>query len=83
MDADQFVDLLRDAVAVDREVFRIGTVVSVAGTADRATVRFDGETSASTKQYVALASITPAVDGRVLLARVGNSWVIIGDLPAP
>ena len=45
-------------------------------------VVFDGETSASTRQYPYLASYTPAADDRVLVAMVGHSGVVVGRIVA-
>ena len=43
---------------------------------------FDGETSASTRQYPYLASYTPAADDRVLVAMVGHGGVVVGRIVA-
>jgi hypothetical protein len=45
-----------------------------------ATVIIDGETSATTKKYPVLGSYTPASSDRVLIAEVGDSYVIIGKI---
>ena len=44
-------------------------------------VQFDGETSASTKLYKRLSSYSsPAVNDRVLLVKVGGTYVILGKI---
>lgn len=55
--------------------FVIGKLTSLDGR-----VRFDGEQTASTKQYKMLDTYTPSIGQRVLLARVGGSYVILGGI---
>lgn len=59
--------------------FRLGTIPAgyISG---KPTVQFDGENTVSTKKYSYLSSYTPAANDKVLLARVGNGWVIIGKI---
>lgn len=57
--------------------FRLATVTSTTG---GITVRYDGEEFAAAKQPMRVASYTAAVGHRVLLARVGSSWVILGNV---
>lgn len=57
----------------------IGTVKSSTSGAG-VTVQIDGESSATTKKYTYLASYTPAVNDRVLIAEVAGSYVILGKL---
>lgn len=56
--------------------FRMAEVDSVAG--GRPIITFYGETKASSKKYKYLAGYTPAAGDHVLLARVGNTYVILG-----
>ena len=63
----------------DAPRFRLGAIAS-GYTSGRPQVQFDGESSASTKQYPYLDSYTPAADDRVLVARVGKTWVILGKV---
>lgn len=58
---------------------KLGTIPA-SYTTGKPTVQFDGESSASTKQYPYLASYTPVAGDRVLLVRIGNSWVIQGKI---
>lgn len=57
--------------------FRLGEVTSITG---GLFVKFDGETAASTKSYPKISTFAPAVADRVLLARVGSTWVVIGAI---
>ena len=59
--------------------FKIGAIPGtyVSG---RPTILFDGESAASTKTYPYLSSYTPTASDRVLLARVGNGWVVLGRI---
>lgn len=57
--------------------FRLGTVTNITGGAN---VRFDEEASAGSKKYTRLASYTPVIGHRVLLARVGSTWTILGQV---
>lgn len=43
-------------------------------------LRFDGESSASSKYYKRLGTYTPASGDRVLLARVSGTYVILGKV---
>ena len=55
--------------------YKLGTVTSTSG---GVFVRFDGETTASQKSYKRLASYSPAVNDRVLLIKVGGTYIILG-----
>ena len=58
--------------------YKLGTVTSTSG---GIYVQFDGETTPSTKKYKRLASYSnPAVNDRVLLIKVGGSYVILGKI---
>lgn len=59
-------------LATTQQTTRIGTITDVTGPK----VRFDGEESASGKAYKCLKSYNPVKDDRVILQKVGNSWVI-------
>lgn len=52
---------------------RLGTITDVNGPK----VRFDGENAASGKAYKYVKSYSPVLNDRVLLLKVGNSWMII------
>lgn len=59
-------------------MIRLGTVTSTSG---GITVQFDGETAPSSKKYKRLASYSnPAVNDRVLLIKVGGTYVILGKV---
>lgn len=55
--------------------FKNGTISGTTGK-----VRFDGESTASEKQYKRLASYTPTNGDRVLLAAVSGTYVILGKI---
>jgi len=58
--------------------YKLGTVTSTSG---GVSVQFDGETTASAKKYKRLASYSsPTVSDRVLLVKVGGSYVILGKI---
>jgi hypothetical protein len=57
---------------------RIATVKSITG---GVTVQFDGETAPGSKKYKRLASYSsPTVNDRVLLIKVGGTYVILGKV---
>ena len=58
--------------------YKLGIVTSTSG---GIYVQFDGETTPSTKKYKRLASYSnPAVSDRVLLVKVGGTYVIFGKV---
>ena len=58
--------------------FKLGTVTSISG---GISVQFDGETSPSSKKYKRLASYSsPAVNDRVLMVKIGGSYIILGKI---
>lgn len=58
--------------------YKLGTVTSTSG---GISVQFDGETAPSGKKYKSLASYSsPAINDRVLLAKVGGTYVVLGKL---
>lgn len=58
--------------------YKLATVTSTSG---GVSVQFDGETTPSAKKYKRLASYSsPAVNDRVLLVKVGGTYVIIGKI---
>lgn len=59
--------------------FRLGKIASPY-TSGRPRVLFDGETTASARTYPYLSSYTPAANERVLLAKVGNGWVVLAKV---
>lgn len=58
--------------------YKLATVTSLSS--GKPQIRFDGETSATTKQYPWLASYTPTSGDRVLLAKVSGIYVILGKI---
>lgn len=58
--------------------YKLATVTSTSG---GVSVQFDGETTPSAKKYKRLASYSsPTVNDRVLLIKVGGTYVIIGKV---
>lgn len=56
--------------------FKMGTIPDTY-TSGLPTIKFDGETVASTKRYPCFGAYTPKAGDRVLLARVGHGWVVM------
>lgn len=59
---------------------RLATVTTVDASAGGVFVRFDGETTASPRAYRRLGSYTATVGHRVLMIRVGSTWVVVGNI---
>lgn len=59
--------------------YRLGKIDS-AYSSGRPKIVFDGETTASEKQYPYLISYTPAANDRVLMAKVAGSYIVIGKV---
>jgi hypothetical protein len=78
--ASQLRDIIRDIVRQERRpMTKLGTIPA-SYTTGKPTVQFDGESSPSVKCYPYIESYTPSAGDRVLLIRVGNSWVIQGKV---
>lgn len=58
---------------------KIGAVTALFAN-DSPQITFDGETTASEKQYAYLASYTPTVGDRVLLAIISGTYVVLGKI---
>lgn len=72
---DPLIEALQGVRGKTRSPFRLGTVT---GTTGGVQVQFDGESATSPKAYKRLGSYTPTVGNRVILARVGSTWVVMG-----
>jgi hypothetical protein len=59
--------------------FRLGAVAELFPN-ETAKIKFDGEETASEKQYAYLASYTPALNDRVLLAMTAGTYIILGKI---
>lgn len=59
--------------------FKLATVVELFDN-DTAKLKFDGEETASEKQYAYLDSYVPKIDDRVLLGILGGTYVILGKV---
>lgn len=80
MDADGLIELMsQGGKAGQGGTFRLGTVDPdyVAG---RPKIVFDGETTASGKQYPYLSGYSPGANDKVLLAAVSGGYVVIGKI---
>lgn len=62
-----------------QEVYKMGTVAALFGN-NTAQVIFDGEDTASQKQYAYLNNYSPAVNDRVLMAAVADTYIVLGKL---
>lgn len=73
-------------VAAERNInvttTRLGKVAAITS-ASSVAVLFDGETTASGKTYQRLTSYQPAIGDRVLLLRVGSTFVALGAIAPP
>ena len=58
---------------------KLGTISAV-DNSNGLTLVIDGESSATTKKYHYLASYVPTAGDRVLIAEVGDSYVVMGKL---
>jgi hypothetical protein len=77
IDTEDFLRITKSDVQPSN--FRLGKI-DPAYTSGRPKIIFDGETTASGKQYPHLASYTPAANDRVLLAAVSGSYVVLGKI---
>jgi len=79
MKPEDFLSILHTPSKSKTPTFRMGTIPSdyVSG---RPTIKFDGETSASTRTYPYLSSYSPSANDRVLIALVGHGGVILGKI---
>ena len=61
--------------------WKLGTVITADNTSSpgKATVKFSGESSATSKYYQCLGSYTPATDDRVILAWFSGTGIILGN----
>lgn len=81
MSPEDFLSIMapQEGQGRDSPSFRLGSIPSTY-TSGRPTVKFDGESAASTRTYPYLSSYTPAANDRVLVAMVGHGAVIIGKI---
>lgn len=67
------------ALSTGNELFRLGQV-DTDYTTGRPSIIFSGEYKASSKKYPYLSAYTPKAGDKVLLIKVGNSYVILGKI---
>lgn len=73
-------DFLKITQGKEKEtVFRLGKIDPAYSTG-RPSIVFDGETTATTKQYPYLSPYAPTAGDRVLLAKVAGSYLILGKV---
>lgn len=66
------------------DVFRMGTVGAKYTSGTKGiTVKFDGESSASSKRYKCNTSVSFAANDRVLCCKVGGTWVVLCKVGDP
>lgn len=68
----------REFYGRDSEAFRMAEVAALSG--GRPIVKFYGETKNSQKSYKYLSGYTPAVGDKVIMARTGGTYVILGKV---
>lgn len=78
MEQEEFLYIVRGDES-QPSPFRLGTIPA-SYTTGRPPVLFDGETTASTRTYPYISNYSPTANDRVLLAKVGNGWVIVGKV---
>lgn len=76
--SDLLLAAVRGAQPESTDVTRLATVTGGGG--DSVLVRFDGETVASTRSYKRVATYFPQSGDRVLMIRVGSTWVVGGKI---
>ena len=77
MDANDFIKMFGSKRKTPP--FRLGKI-DPAYTSGQPKVVFDGETTASGKQYTRLSSYTPVASDRVVMVFVGGTYVITGKI---
>lgn len=83
INTDEVLGYIAGAVrAEDQRLFRLGTI-DPAYSSGQPKVTWDGEGAVTTKDYVHLSSYAPKAGERVLAARVGRTWVVLGRLGTP
>lgn len=71
---EKFLNLIKED---EDEIFKLGTVANI--TEGKAKIKFDGEEVESGKSYLS-AGLMPGVGGRVLLAQVKGTYLILGGI---
>lgn len=81
MTPEGLVTMMRDVGGGISSPFALGSISSIYA-AGLPAVLFDGETADSTRLFPHLSSYTPVASDRVLLARVGHGFVVLGKITA-
>ena len=79
---DDFFEAAKRAARMSAEeilvnVVKLGTV-DAGYTTGRPRVKFDGETTTSSRQYPYVNAV--AANDRVLMVRAGHTWVVVGKI---
>ncbi|MFB5192647.1 hypothetical protein [Alicyclobacillus fastidiosus] len=69
-----------NAKSKKRAPWKIATIPSTYSGSGLPTLQFDGESTASAREYPYIGGYTPAAGDRVLVAQLSNSGVIIGKI---
>lgn len=77
-DLGPLVEAIRSNKGQSVNVVTLATVTGTSGA--NILVQFDGEGSASTKQYRRLVGSSQTIGNRVVMLRVGSTWVSLGAL---
>lgn len=80
---EQILGYIRSAVREEtrkREPQTRLAVIDANYLSGRPRIRFEGEAASGQKHYPYLSSYTPAAGDRVVVARVGTSWVVMGKI---
>lgn len=79
MTPEGLVQLMKDAGGQFPLPFALGSISSTYA-AGLPKILFDGEAADSTRTFPYLATYTPVASDRVLLARVGHGFVVLGKI---
>lgn len=78
MNAEKFIEMVKSANGTPEKLFKIGKIDPDHESGD-AKIVFDGETTVSGKTYKSIG-YTPVADDKVLLAKVAETYLILGKI---
>jgi len=73
-------DFIRDSNKKTPSQFKLGTVGKGFVSGGAIPVLFDGSTAETLKKYNCIGSYIPAIGDRILMAEIGGSFVVIGNV---
>ncbi|AGE60793.1 hypothetical protein LEO2_30 [Bacillus phage Leo2] len=81
MNSQDFVSIVNELIEKNQPkgAYKIGRIPDNYSSGEPAII-FDGESSPSGKTYKRLGSYNPVAGDRVLLARVANTYVVLGSI---